>query len=307
MQFGIFTVGDVTTDPTTGRTPTEHERIKAPVDDRQEGRGGRARRRRDRASTTTRPSSPPPPRPRWRYIAAQTERIILSTATTLITTTDPVRIAEDYATLQHLTDGRMDLMLGPRQHRPGLPVVRQGHPRRHRAGRRELRAAAPAVARGGRRLGGPVPHAAAGLHRHPAAAGRRAAVRVARLDPQPGDRRAGRLLRRRLLRQPHLLAGRAHRSGWSTSTARRFEHYGHGTRRPGHRRPRRAGVHAHEQPGRRPGVPAVLRQRPGLRPRPVAGGVHRETAADRRLPAAGHRAHPRRSASTSATTSASCS
>ena len=23
MQFGIFTVGDVTTDPTTGRTPTE--------------------------------------------------------------------------------------------------------------------------------------------------------------------------------------------------------------------------------------------------------------------------------------------
>ncbi|NUW04645.1 5,10-methylene tetrahydromethanopterin reductase, partial [Streptomyces sp. CAI 127] len=29
MQFGIFTVGDVTTDPTTGRTPTENERIKA--------------------------------------------------------------------------------------------------------------------------------------------------------------------------------------------------------------------------------------------------------------------------------------
>ena len=34
MQFGIFTVGDVTPDPTTGRTPTEHERIKAMVDDR---------------------------------------------------------------------------------------------------------------------------------------------------------------------------------------------------------------------------------------------------------------------------------
>lgn len=31
MQFGIFTVGDVTTDPTTGRTPTEQERIKAMV------------------------------------------------------------------------------------------------------------------------------------------------------------------------------------------------------------------------------------------------------------------------------------
>ena len=31
MEYGIFTVGDVTTDPTTGRTPTEHERIKNTV------------------------------------------------------------------------------------------------------------------------------------------------------------------------------------------------------------------------------------------------------------------------------------
>ena len=31
MQFGIFSVGDVTADPTTGRTPTEAERIRATV------------------------------------------------------------------------------------------------------------------------------------------------------------------------------------------------------------------------------------------------------------------------------------
>ena len=31
MQFGVFSVGDVTPDPTTGRTPTEHERIEAMV------------------------------------------------------------------------------------------------------------------------------------------------------------------------------------------------------------------------------------------------------------------------------------
>src|SRR5207244_3296058 len=37
---------------------------------------------------------------------------ILSTSTTLITTTDPVLIAEDYAKLQHLSDGRVDLMMG---------------------------------------------------------------------------------------------------------------------------------------------------------------------------------------------------
>jgi hypothetical protein len=29
MQFGVFTVGDVTEDPTTGHTPTEAERIRA--------------------------------------------------------------------------------------------------------------------------------------------------------------------------------------------------------------------------------------------------------------------------------------
>ena len=32
MQFGIFSVGDVTTDPATGRTPAEHERIRATVE-----------------------------------------------------------------------------------------------------------------------------------------------------------------------------------------------------------------------------------------------------------------------------------
>src|SRR5207247_8304570 len=46
------------------------------------------------------------------YVAAKTERLMLSTATTLITTNDPVKIAEDYAMLQHLAGGRVDLMMG---------------------------------------------------------------------------------------------------------------------------------------------------------------------------------------------------
>src|SRR5215212_7592590 len=111
MQFGIFTVGDVTTDPTTGRTPSEHERIKNTV--------AIARKAEEVGLDVVavgQHHNPPfvasSPTTTMAYIAAQTERIILSTSTTLITTTDPVRIAEDYATLQHLTDGRMDLMLG---------------------------------------------------------------------------------------------------------------------------------------------------------------------------------------------------
>jgi len=54
------------------------------------------------------------------YVAARTSRIVLSTSTTLITTNDPVKIAEDYAMLQHLADGRVDLMMAG-QHRPVYP------------------------------------------------------------------------------------------------------------------------------------------------------------------------------------------
>ena len=111
MQFGIFSVGDVTTDPTTGRTPTEHERIKVTVE---------IARLADEVGLDVfavgQHHNPPfvasSPTTTLAWIGAQTKNIILSTATTLITTTDPVRLAEDYGTLQHLTDGRMDLMLG---------------------------------------------------------------------------------------------------------------------------------------------------------------------------------------------------
>ena len=153
--------------------------------------------------------------------------------------------------LQHLVrrPGRPDA--GPRQHRPGLPVVRQGHPRRHPARDRELRACcAGCGARTSSTGRASSARRCRASPRRPRPLDGVAAVRLARLDPQPRDRRAGRVLRRRLLRQPHLLAQGAHRSGWSTSTAERFEHYGHGTRRPGDRRPRRPGVHAQEQPGR---------------------------------------------------------
>ena len=111
MQFGIFTVGDVTTDPTTGRTPTERERIKSMV--------AIARKAEEvgldvfaTGEHHNPPFVPSSPTTMLGYIAAQTERLILSTATTLITTNDPVKIAEDYAMLQHLADGRVDLMLG---------------------------------------------------------------------------------------------------------------------------------------------------------------------------------------------------
>ncbi|MFD8008669.1 LLM class flavin-dependent oxidoreductase, partial [Streptomyces mirabilis] len=131
MQFGIFTVGDVTTDPTTGRTPTEHERIKAMVTIAQKAEEVGL----DVFATGehhNRPFIPSSPTTMLGWIAARTHRIILSTATTLITTNDPVKIAEDYAMLQHLADGRIDLMMGRGNTGPVYPWfgkdIRQGIP-----------------------------------------------------------------------------------------------------------------------------------------------------------------------------------
>lgn len=112
MQFGIFTIGDITTDPTTGTTPTEHQRIKATVE-----LALKAEEVGMDVFATGEHHNPPfvaPANPPilLAHLAAKTEKLILSTATTLITTNDPVRIAEDYAYAQHLADGRIDLMLG---------------------------------------------------------------------------------------------------------------------------------------------------------------------------------------------------
>ncbi|MGN9790453.1 LLM class flavin-dependent oxidoreductase [Streptomyces sp. OZ13] len=129
MQFGIFTVGDVTPDPTDGRTPSEHERIKAMVAIalKAEEVGLDVFATGEHHNPPFVPSSPTT---LLGHIAARTEKLILSTATTLITTNDPVKIAEDYATLQHLADGRVDLMLGRGNTGPVYPWfgqdIRQG-------------------------------------------------------------------------------------------------------------------------------------------------------------------------------------
>jgi len=111
MQFGVFSVGDVTPDPTTGRVPTEAERIQAMVAIalKAEEVGLDVFATGEHHNPPFVPSSPTT---MLGYIAAKTKRIILSTATTLITTNDPVKIAEDYAMLQHLAGGRVDLMMG---------------------------------------------------------------------------------------------------------------------------------------------------------------------------------------------------
>ena len=111
MQFGIFSVSDVTPDPTTGRVPDDTERVRNMLT---------IARHADEAGldvfATGEHHNPPfvasSPTTMLGYLAGVTKNITLSTATTLITTNDPVRLAEEYAMLQVISDGRMDLMMG---------------------------------------------------------------------------------------------------------------------------------------------------------------------------------------------------
>src|SRR6266702_6792946 len=102
MQFGLFSVSDITRDPTTSHTPSEAERIDAIV---------KIAQKTEEVGMDVfaigEHHNPPffssAPSTLLAFIAATTERLIVTTSTTLITTNDPVRIAEEYAMLQHLS------------------------------------------------------------------------------------------------------------------------------------------------------------------------------------------------------------
>ncbi|GIM93030.1 CE1758 family FMN-dependent luciferase-like monooxygenase [Paractinoplanes toevensis] len=111
MEFGIFGVGDLTADAMTGRTVSENERLHAiariAVHAEEAGFDVFAIGEHHNPPFVSSADAAI-----LSFIAARTSRIVLSTSTTLITTNDPVRIAEEFATVQHLSGGRVDLMLG---------------------------------------------------------------------------------------------------------------------------------------------------------------------------------------------------
>ncbi|HSJ26857.1 MAG TPA: LLM class flavin-dependent oxidoreductase, partial [Acidimicrobiia bacterium] len=120
MQFGIFSVSDITRDPVSGYTPSEAERIDAVVEI-----AAKTEEVGLDVFSIGEHHNPPffssSPTTLLAHVAASTSKLIVSTSTTLITTNDPVRIAEEYAMLQHLSKGRMDLMLGRGNTAPVYP------------------------------------------------------------------------------------------------------------------------------------------------------------------------------------------
>ena len=292
MQFGIFSVGDVTPDP-TDRTRARRGRAH-PVDDAV----SRSRPRRSAstssrpASTTTRRSCPQPDHPPRLHRGADREAAALDEHDA----DHHQRPGEDR---RGLRDAAAPLRWprrpddGPRQHRPGLPVVRQGHPRRHQARGRELPPAAQASGASRSSTG------RASSARRCRATPRRPAP----LDGTPPFVWHGSIRSTEIAEQAayygdgffhnHIFWNKEHTEQMVELYRRRFEHYGHGAADQAivglGGQVFMADTEAEAKRVFRP----VLRQRPGLRPRPVAGGLHRDDAADRRHPRAGHRAHPR--------------
>ena len=227
--------------------------------------------------------------------AARTSRIRLGSAVAVLSAADPVRVFQQFATLDLISKGRIDLVVGPRLVHRGVPALRPEPRRLRRAVRGEARPAAAHPRVRARHLVRPAPAAADRAGRLPAAAagpaadlGRRrrhAGVlrprRAARAAADGGDHRRGAAPVRAAGRPlpPGRRAGRPRArdaaGGPARVRLRRREHAGRGRHDlPGLARDVREGV---PRARLRAAVPGAVRrdQRPGrrlLHGRPRHGG-----------------------------------
>lgn len=111
MKFLILTLITHVPDPVTGETVSTYERLRQVVDNavlaEELGFDGYAVGERHERPFIS--SSPPVV---LSHIAARTRRITLFTGVTTLSLLDPVRAFEDYATLDNLADGRLELIIG---------------------------------------------------------------------------------------------------------------------------------------------------------------------------------------------------
>jgi len=111
MKFLLLTLITHTPDPVTGTKSSTHDRLRQVIDNavlaEELGYDGYAVGERHEVPFIS--SSPPVV---LSHIAAKTSKIRLFTGVTTLSLLDPVRAFEDYATLDHLADGRLELMIG---------------------------------------------------------------------------------------------------------------------------------------------------------------------------------------------------
>lgn len=111
MELGLMSLGDHLPDPVSGRSTTQGERLRAVVEAavRGEELGFDAMAVGEHHFSDYIVSSP---FPMLAAIAARTTSMRLTTAVTLLPLLDPVRVAEDFATVDQLSEGRLELVLG---------------------------------------------------------------------------------------------------------------------------------------------------------------------------------------------------
>ncbi|AKU15981.1 LLM class flavin-dependent oxidoreductase [Luteipulveratus mongoliensis] len=111
MKICTYTLIDNSPDPVTGEALSPYERFQHVVRQAQwaEELGLDAYGVGERHAQRFVSSSPPVV---LAYIAARTSRIRLLTTVTVLSLLDPVRVAEDYATLDQLSGGRLDIIIG---------------------------------------------------------------------------------------------------------------------------------------------------------------------------------------------------
>ncbi|MDL5155627.1 LLM class flavin-dependent oxidoreductase [Actinomycetospora termitidis] len=111
MELGIFTFADVVADPVTGDAPTPARRLRDVVDlavladdGGLEVFGVGEHHRRDFAVTS--------PAVVLGAVATRTRRLRLTSAVTVLSSADPVRVFEDFTTVDLLSDGRAEILAG---------------------------------------------------------------------------------------------------------------------------------------------------------------------------------------------------
>ena len=111
MQVSLMTLGDLVTDPVTGKRETPSQRHRSVVEAAAvaDQLGFHGVHIGEHHGLEYIYSAPPVI---LAAIAERTHNLVLSTAVTLIANLDPVRAAEDYATLDALAPGRVEMVVG---------------------------------------------------------------------------------------------------------------------------------------------------------------------------------------------------
>ena len=117
MKFTVLSLIINSPNPTNGETPSQHEKLASVLAQAElvEQLGYDAYQIGKRHGAPFLCSSPPV---LLTAVAARTNRIRLLTGVTVLSIHDPVRVAEEYALLDHLSGGRVDLVIGKGNHAP---------------------------------------------------------------------------------------------------------------------------------------------------------------------------------------------